>query len=388
MRRNHRQGPCVGVFTPAVWQRLAVQATAVALFALAGATGAEASRAPSVRPKVLTPLMAKAPVIDGVLAEGEWNTLHLARWVGGKGDYLSEREGEFWVGSDGVKLYIAARSAVHPTRGAVTKMPPRKGDEDAEGITDDDAIELWVSQLAFGGAGQFQIILNSAGAVWDGRLQYDSDYASKRPRLPHEGEIPREHVEHANKLMRPEWTAALEQAHRVADGFWVAEVAIDLKSLLIDDLSVPVSLRVCRNYQSPKEQARWAPKVSFFSTELSMPIVCFDNQAPIVSETGFQDEQGIRMGVDVTNPGKEALSVKVTLSCLIDKEKEPTLLEEGIDLASGETRRIELVRPLTDAQREKGVAAGEIRVRPVRGGTYYHRDVRWRLRPAGPLWEE
>jgi len=345
---------------------------------------------PSIRPAAQIPLMPKPPKIDGSLDEGEWPTLHVARFVGGSDDWLAERAGEFWLGSDGNSLYVAVRSAVHPTLGPKAQSPRRKDGEDADAIDADDSIEIWVSP-AYGSDGKrCQIMLTPAGAVFDSMHRHDADRAlyRTRPRVDHESRHPQDDIEMLNTAIDFNWTAGLTQAHRVQDGVWVAEVAIDFKSLAIEDAQSSLAVRVCRNFQNPKEQCRWAPNTGMFSLPKTMPRVFFDSLSPIVSETGFQDANGIRMGVDLTNPGSGALPVVVRLACQVDQDKPAAIEEQSFTLSPGQTRRVELVRPLTEAQMARGVAAGEIWVRPAKGGTYYRRDVRWRLHPSAAVWTD
>jgi len=345
---------------------------------------------PTIKPRVTMPIMAQAPTIDGVIGEGEWRTFHSARFVGGKDDMLAERAGEFWVGTDGQKLFVAVRTAVHPVHGPVTHQPARQEAEDAENLQNDDVIEIWVSRTAFGGRGEFQVMLTPAGAVFDAHHEFDMDLATHKTRKPdpEEGMRSKEVIDALNRAVRREWTADMTHAHTVKDGVWVAEVAIDLKQLGLDDLTQPFSLRVCRNFQLPREQCRWAPGVLFFGSAGTMPLFAIDERAPIVSEVGFQDAEGLRLAVDVTNPGENPLTVEVRLNWQLDREQPDPPEEHTLTLPPGETRRVELVRPLTAAQVAKGVAGGEIRVRTPRRGVYFHRDFRWRLRPAGPLWAE
>lgn len=346
--------------------------------------------APSIRPRLALPLMAKAPIIDGVLEDGEWRTYHAARFVGGKQDFLAERDGEFWVGTDGEKLYVAVRSAVHPTAGPVTAQAPRQEAEDAENLDREDAIEIWFSRTAFGGQGEYQVMITPAGAVFDAHHEYDPDLANHitRKPVPEEAAKPREFINVLNRQQRTEWTADLQHAHTVQDGTWVVEVALDLRQLGLEDLTQPFSLRVCRNFQRPKEQARWAPGVHFFATAGTMPLIAIDEAAPIVSELGFQDADGIHLAVEVTNPGPSDLPLEVRLGWQLDREEPATPSDEAFTLAPGETRRVELAQPLTDRQLAAPAVAAEIRVRAARRGLFYHRDVRFRPRSAGPLWDE
>jgi hypothetical protein len=128
--------------------------------------------------------------------------------------------------------------------------------------------------------------------------------------------------------------------------------------------------------------------VVYYTAPETMSTVCFAAQAPVISETGFQDAQGIRLGVDLYNPSAKVMPLEVRLSNQLNTETEPTIQEETIELQPGESKRVELLRPLSADQLANGAAAGEIRVRQPRRGNYYQRDVRWRLQAPGPLWED
>ena len=54
---------------------------------------ADSTNVPTVTPTVVVPFLAKPPVIDGVVAPGEWDTLHQARFVSQDGDLLERRAG-------------------------------------------------------------------------------------------------------------------------------------------------------------------------------------------------------------------------------------------------------------------------------------------------------
>ena len=59
---------------------------------------ADSTNVPTVTPTVVVPFLTHPPTIDGVIAPGEWNTLHQARFVSQNGDLLERHAGEFWIG--------------------------------------------------------------------------------------------------------------------------------------------------------------------------------------------------------------------------------------------------------------------------------------------------
>ncbi len=343
-----------------------IQAWVVAGMVLASVAGARAedsavdpNRA-AVRPMATIPFMTKAPTIDGVIGEGEWNTLHVSRFVSQQGDLLQQRPGEFWVGSDRKRLYVAVRSGVHPSAGAVTKSREAVGTKDEQNVVFDDSIELFFNNAPDGGAGEYyQVLVNSAGVLFDQEFGV------------------------AEKIGRTYWRAALEQAHKVEKGIWTAEFAIDLASIKVKDPTQPLAMRVCRNYKYNWDQSRWAPRVIAFDAPDTMPRVRFSDMAPVVSEVGFQDEKGICVAVDVANPGAKPLPVTVKLG--YNAESQPRYYQETpVELKPGETRRFEYRKDFFTGDNYPALA--EILVTGAGGAVLHHRDVKWQTRPKGTAW--
>lgn len=329
---------------------------------LAGTLSAQEANMNSahIRPTAVIPFMAKAPVIDGVIGDGEWNTLHVAKFVSQGGDLLQQRPGEFWVGCDGKRLFIAVRSGVHPTLGAIAKVPKGVGAKDEMGAVYDDSIELWINNNPGGDVGQYyQILVNSAGAL------YDQSFDVKE------------------KIGQTYWRVAMEQAHKVADGLWTAEFAIDLANLGIADPTRPLAMRVCRNFKYNWDQSRWAPLVRSFDSPETMPLVRFAAVAPVVSEVGFQDDKGIAVAVDLTNPTAKPLPVKVKLG--YNAESQPRYFQEiPAELKPGATQRFEYRKEFFTGENYPALA--EILVTGADGAVLHHRDVKWQTKPKGPIW--
>jgi hypothetical protein len=343
---------------------LAWMATAGAAAVTTGMTWAQEAdlNRPSARPTAVIPFLAKAPTIDGVIGDGEWATLHVGRFVSQQSDLLQQRPGEFWVGCDRKRIYIAVRSGVHPSAGAVTKIRPEAGAgaKDEQGTVFDDSIELFFNNAPEGGAGEYyQVLVNSAGALYD--QEFDA----------------------AEKIGRTYWRAPVEQVHKVEKGIWTAEFAIDLASIKVKDPSQPLAMRVCRNYKHNWDQSRWAPRVIAFDAPETMPRIRFADNAPIVSEVGFQDEKGICVAIDVTNPGAKPLPLKVKLG--YNAESQPRYFSETpAELKPGETRRFEYRKDLFTGDNYPALA--EILVTAADGAVLHHRDVKWQTKPKGNGW--
>lgn len=324
-----------------------------------GARAADNTNVPSVTPEAVVPFLAVPPKIDGLVQPGEWNTLHVARFVSQNGDLLERRAGEFWVGCDRQKLYVAVRSAVHPTQGAVAKFIPR-GNTDQEVVTD-DSIEIWVDNSPGSKQGQyFQIMVNPNGAIYDARYSHRDNIAQKY------------------------WRADMQQAHSVKDGVWTAELAINLSSLGITDATQPLAMRVCRDYKSPWDQARWAPRVHSFDAPETMPRVRFSDVAPFVEELPVQDAEGVMVGLSLSNPSRQPMPLHVRLG--YNAQDQPRYFQTSdITLAPGETQPALYKKPFFTPGDYP--ALGEALVTDAAGNTLYHRDFKWRTRPSEPLWD-
>lgn len=212
-----------------------------------------------VRPVLAAPLM-KAPTIDGVIADGEWNTLYLGRFVSQIGDVLSARSGGYLLGSDGQHLFIALRTVVHPVAGVLASQEPR-GSVDIGEVIYDDSIELWIDNDPAGKRADgeyFQIMINSRGAL------YDASFTKR------------------DKIAQKFWRVGMQQAHAVKDGMWTAEFSIPLQQLGIKKAEDPLGIRIARNWKLPWDQARSEPMVHGFDSSDTMSTLRFTDNAPIV----------------------------------------------------------------------------------------------------------
>ena len=336
--------------------------SAACLWLIFGAFGrlwaADDTNVPTVTPTVVIPFLAHPPKIDGVIAPGEWDTLHEARFVSQNADLLEDRAGEFWIGCDHKTLYVAVRSAVHPTTGALAKYAARDANQD---VVFDDAIELWVDNSPGSDAGQyFQIMVNPNGAFYEARYN------------------------HRDKIAQKYWRADMRQAHTVKDGAWTAELAIDLASLGITDPTQRLAMRVCRDYKTPWDQARWEPRVHGFEAPETMARVRFAEAAPVVEELPVQDAQGVAVGLTLSNPTDRPLPLHVRLG--YNAQDQPRYFQDSdVTLAPGAAQTVVYRKPFFTP--DDYPALGEALVTNSSGGVLYHRDFKWHTRPQEALWE-
>ena len=314
---------------------------------------------PQVIPQAIVPFLATPPHINGTIDPKEWPTLHVSHFVSQQGDLLQAKPGEFWIGCDGKRLYIAVRSAVHPQAGILAVNHPH-GDADIGEVVYDDSIELWIDNNPGGNTGQYyQIMVNSNGAI------YDASFERK------------------DKIAQKFWRVKMEQAHIVKDGIWNAEFAIDLSSLNITNPEQQLAMRVCRNFKYPWDQSRWAPLVRAFDTPDTMPKIRFSRQAPVVTELGFQNTQGIDIGVEISNPTPAPFPLHVKIGG--NAQDQPRYFHDwDITLATGERRSVAYQTPFFTAGNYP--ALGEILITGTAGQEYYHRDVKWQTSPT-KVWD-
>jgi hypothetical protein len=316
-----------------------------------------------VRPEAVVPLLKTAPTLDGVISPGEWNTLHVGRFVSQQGDFLSDRLGEYWVGSDGKTLFIAIRTAVHPQAGVQAKIKPRADGGDVAGdLIYDDCIELWVDNQQEGKAGQFfQIMFNPLGAT------YDASFSR------------------TERIMEKFWNSGIQQAHKVESGLWTAELAIPLAKLGIPEDSPQIGVRVARNWKLPWDQARSEPQVRSFDTLENMSRIRFAATAPVVSETGWQNATGIELAVELANPTAAPLPVTVKLG--YNAIQQPRYYDtKTVTLAPGETRHFAYAKELFTP--DNYTALGEILVMGEGEAVFYHRDFKWNTKPnTAKIWD-
>lgn len=316
-----------------------------------------------VRPEAIVPLMKNAPKLDGVISPGEWKTLHVGRFVSQNGDFLSDRPGEYWIGSDGKMLYIAIRSAVHPQAGVQEKIKPRQDGGDVAGdLIYDDCIELWVDNNREGKDGQFvQIMVNPLGAIFDASFL------------------------RTERIMDKSWQSGLQQAHKVENGIWTAEFAIPFAKLGVPDGKPEIGFRVARNWKLPWDQARSEPQVRSFDTLENMSRILFTSNAPVLSETGWQTDTGIEVGLEVSNPTESPLPVTVKLG--YNAIQQPRYFDtQTATLGPNENRRFAYKKDFFTP--DNYTALGEILVTGTGDTVFYHRDFKWNTKPnPAKIWE-
>ena len=78
---------------------------------------------------IRTPQMAKPPVIDGKIQEGEWRTASESFGTLQLGtNYLTGRDAVFFIGYDAKNLYFACKSELPPVKTIFSIRPPNNAE--------------------------------------------------------------------------------------------------------------------------------------------------------------------------------------------------------------------------------------------------------------------
>ncbi len=188
-------------------------------------------------PEIRLPLMQKAPTIDGVIQESEWQEAgRMERF--GRPHPLSPQKAGFWIGADEQNLYLAVRTETPPGGQLLQRANPLPGDTDARSF-EDDSIELYFSLNPDAvGAQQriYQGIFNAKGAIYD-QLITPSGAES--------------------------WRGRWNIKNSTADDYWSCEISIPWSDLGLTNspLGHSMALRIARNWRrsTGSTQTEWSP---------------------------------------------------------------------------------------------------------------------------------
>jgi len=332
-------------------------AAGVAALALAGA--AEARFAPTAAG---LPVMTRAPSVNGVIEEEEWNGA--ARWVGVcglGGSTLTHRAATLWLGSDGRRIYLAVKSETPPDRPLVANHKPAEDDSDTEAFRD-DSIEVWLDpyKQASPARGLYQGIFNSLGALYD-----------------------------VNHQPPDAWRGDWQVANRVVDGWWHCEASISLESL---GAKGPLpgqtwGFRLVRNWRAPGKQAPLSPLALHFSDRGSMCVVRWLAAAPVVQmlDTRTADGKQVSYSLRLRNPCQAPVTVHLRLDSQ-PTDSQHAYLEETVTLAPGETRPFKLDHFACHA--EEPIYTRVHVASPDGAAVYFHREYTWHVGRPAKRWGE
>ena len=269
--------------------------------------------------------MAKAPVIDGVIDETEWEgSAEMQRFCTILERKAFNMDASFRVGRDDENVYIAVASQIGP-HGQLRRVKP-KGRPDIDAFSDDcielDFIRDWHAPrpdvlhyiVNFNGAYHYRGKIDGVATNWEGMDDFR--------------------------------TASTER-----DGMCHFEFAIPLKSIRFDGADGLVhGIRIARNwkrcfYIGFGRQTSWSAQDGGFGTAANCPKVVFDDAAPavrmtdFVSHRSFKDEhRAYPVAAEVLNPTARPLDLKIAY---VGKpvNSQPCVFSEVFTLKPGERRR-------------------------------------------------
>ena len=127
-----------------------------------------AEKAP--RPRLTVPKLAKAPTIDGTMADGEWDrSAAVTGFMGATGSFgkvIVPKNARIYLGQDDENIYVAVWTQLAP--GEKPTMRYRRRDDKV--YMDRQQFEIWLTPPTRGHVTAYQMIGNAYGAMYDIKL--------------------------------------------------------------------------------------------------------------------------------------------------------------------------------------------------------------------------
>ncbi|MCC6578899.1 MAG: hypothetical protein IT440_00525 [Phycisphaeraceae bacterium] len=311
--------------------------------------------------------MRQVPVIDGTIQDAEWQDA-----VGNHGlvnlasQTINARRAWFWVGRRSNVLFLAMRTEAPPT-GILTRVKP-DGNRDFLDAFHDDSIEMVLDPKRGRTSGDrmfYHLIFNANEALYDHSVDPDNRANPKN-----------------NAWRISGWM----MKNTVHDGWWDVEMAIPFASLgaELSDLNTPWGIRLIRNWKRPYAQSQWEYGVVDYNDQSTMPVVVWDDAAPVVQVLSLQKNDQPLIQVSVRNPHATPMDVAVYLQDAWHMDQ-LRVLKETVKLAANAQEIVAL--PSVD-----GGPSGDHRTiinitSPDGKKVYYSRDFRWNMHRPKEVWD-
>lgn len=316
-------------------------------------------------PQVRLPLMAKAPVVDGMVNESEWSdAARMERFAGADGR-LSPQEASFWIGCDAKEIFVAVVSETPPGGRMLSQVTPLPEAGDAR-TWSDDSVEMVLDPLRADTRGRRRLYhanLNARGAI------NDTAYSPGGG-----GEA---------------WRGRWRTASAVAGDRWHFEAALPLADMGVEeaDLAKPFGVRIVRNWQQRAvgpEQTEWSPLGGAYLSPDTLPVVTWDPAAPIVQVLQLHDpgKSSFHARLAIRSPRAEPATVQATIRC-VPANSAPTTWDRALTVPAGETVVVEF--PAASVPGEEVYVWMQV-ASPDGAAVYYARDFFWKLERPEPLW--
>lgn len=242
-------------------------------------------------PELTLPIMPKAPKIDGIINETEYQ--YAARMQGtcrnvhGLNGKLFPAEMIFYIGADKDNLYIAVKRAVGKN-GLRARVLPNP-DINPPTFSDDSLETVIIPDLTVSDPLIIHSNINNRGAVYK--------------------------MAKTKSSMRP-FAGKWQSKGTVKDGFWHFESTISWKDLGINNIPSRSGARICMNWKNTEKyvQTAWEPVRTEFFGQNNLPTINWKNNAVAVQvhDTRIYSGGYVKDGrLTIFNPSAKNIDVKV-----------------------------------------------------------------------------
>ena len=283
-------------------------------------TAASPGLAQNVKTGFRTGIMPKAPVLDGVIQNAEWNgAIPIFGFNRYKSDVLSLRQGSFRIGFTENNLYFACRSELPPEG---MKLRSRIAQNGRDVYKDDTAELLFYSPLK---DHVYHLGFNPKGHFFSTKYQLIDNA-----------------VTHTKML---KWKPELRIASRMHDGVWDLEVAVPLTDVEFTKESLPFGkwgVQMARNFTQPTENTSLTPALLFCYPEY-MAELTVDPSAPAAGflTMGARYREGrYEMEFPVYNATKKPVEVECAVN--VTSSAAPHFLNQTTVVPPGESHTFRL----------------------------------------------
>ncbi len=264
---------------------------------------------------VTIPMLKSAPVIDGNISDDVWRqATELSHFFAYKSRKVSAKPSpRIFIGYDRDALYIAFKSRV-PDGASVEKVP-----RDDSRIVGQDTFEIFFRPTMTWEHDYYQLIVNAAGSVYDGKV-FDNS-----------------------------WNGEFTYRTRVEDGSWLGEIKVPFSTFEGAGIPEPGdqwTFNICRNFRGLDEQqlSQWAHTGIAYHNAAGFAELRFGNPGERVREKDFSFNAGEYLNIHIDaapelNHEKTVILYRAgeitPFKTVAADGQQPVVREESANLAGG-----------------------------------------------------